>query len=229
MTKTVREQNILAMETSCSNASLVLFANGEEILSSEWTAQRSHNSRIFDILEEARPLLEQHCPDLILVGAGPGSYSGIRVALAVADGLGMAYGAPVIAVNSWEALPHEGRDALVLSDARRGGWALGYLAKGKWTGLLRITDRDETDQAIQLAKSEGKLLLSCETEEKLENWKWSGFQAGITPQASLLVSSWNSKTVEEQEILKNVPPSPLYVREPNITPAKCAAWQKGLA
>lgn len=229
MTKTVREQNILAMETSGSTASLVLFANGEEILSAEWTAQRSHNSRIFDILEEARPLLELHRPDLILVGAGPGSYSGIRVALAVADGLGMAYGASVVAVNSWEALPHGGRDALVLSDARRGGWALGYLAGGKWIGLLRITDRDETDQAIQLAKSEGKYLLSCETEEKLESWQWSGFQTGLTPQASLLISSWNSKTLEEQEILKNAPPAPLYVREPNITPAKCAAWQKGLA
>ena len=229
MTNMTREQNILALETSNASASLCLFSEGKEVFAAEWTAERSHNSRIFDILKKAETILYQYKPDLILVGAGPGSYSGIRVSLAVADGLGLVYGAPVVAVNSWEALPHEGRDTLVLSDARRGGWALGYLTRGKWTGDLVIATREEAIAALETAKKEDLSLLSSESKEKLEACGWSDFEADSRPKAENLIHSWNSKTIEEQSVLRNTPLSPLYVREPNITPAKRAAWQKGQA
>lgn len=229
MTNTQQAAHILAIETSCSTASLTLFTDGREIFSESWTALRSHNSRIFDVLEKARPLLIQYKPELILVGAGPGSYSGIRVALATADGLSLIYGAKVVAVNSWEALPHEGKDALILSDARRGGWALGQLKAGKWEGSLTILTKEEALQAVKEAKSDKKVLLSCEDIEKLLTNSFVDFSANCIPTASGLIDSWNTKTTEEQSILINTPPAPLYVREPNITPAKKAAWQKNNA
>lgn len=229
MTNTQRASHILAMETSCSTASLTLFADGQQIFSESWTALRSHNSRIFDVLEKARPLLNQYKPEIILVGAGPGSYSGIRVALAAADGLSLIYGSRVVAVNSWEALPHEGKDALILSDARRGGWALGQLKEGKWAGSLTILTKEEALQAVNDAKSNKRLLLSCEDKEKLHTNAFVDFSANCIPTASGLIASWSQKTAEEQSILINTLPTPLYVREPNITPAKKAAWQKNNA
>lgn len=63
--------------------------------------------------------------DLIAVCHGPGSFTGIRVAVAVARGFALATGLPLVPVNALEALaeaapaPESGR-ILALLDARRG-------------------------------------------------------------------------------------------------------------
>jgi tRNA threonylcarbamoyladenosine biosynthesis protein TsaB len=75
--------------------------------------------------------------DLIAATVGPGSFTGIRAALALAHGIGLATGAPVVAVSVGEALaealPHLGRRQLwsVIDNLRgqifleRGGSVLG--------------------------------------------------------------------------------------------------------
>jgi len=63
--------------------------------------------------------------DLIAVTVGPGSFTGIRAGLALAHGIGVATGRPVVAVTVAEAfassLPHLGRRELwSVIDSRRG-------------------------------------------------------------------------------------------------------------
>jgi tRNA threonylcarbamoyladenosine biosynthesis protein TsaB len=60
--------------------------------------------------------------ELVAVGAGPGSYTGLRIALASARGVARAHGASVLGVSSLRALaePVAGRAALAVLDARRG-------------------------------------------------------------------------------------------------------------
>ncbi len=60
--------------------------------------------------------------DTILVGIGPGSFSGIRVAIATAQGLARAAGAPVIPIRSSDALGLRFQHVTflgVFTDARR--------------------------------------------------------------------------------------------------------------
>lgn len=219
--------NIFAMETSCPRATLTLKKGEVEQVNREWIAERSHNSRIFDLLEEIKPVLEANPPELILVGAGPGSYSGVRVALAVADGLALAYGSRVVAVPSWEALPVSDERAMVLSDARRGGWAVAVMEKGELTGEFRIVPTNEVEGEVAAFLQEGGEILTCEDEGKIRNLGLEGVKSGLIPEANRLITAWERKKEESKDILLNKVPSPMYVRDPHITEAKRALWEKG--
>ena len=69
---------ILALETSTSQASLAVWRDGEVVREWSFCSERSHNSLLFAPLREAWAVAE---PDLMVVGTGPGSYAGVRVAL----------------------------------------------------------------------------------------------------------------------------------------------------
>lgn len=219
--------SILSLETSCPLASICLRVGGETVFESEWRAERSHNSRIFDLLKDAKPYMDKNPPSLILVGAGPGSYSGVRVALAAADGLALVYGAKVVSLPSWEALPHGGQPSFVVSDARRGGWALGVLEEGRMPPGLTIMKREEADAFFSSHRQPDKLFLTTEPAEKMAAHGWTFFKADLIPSASRLLDAWEQRSPEEQRKKWEEVPAPIYVREPHITQAKRSAWEKG--
>ena len=83
----------------------------------------------------------------LVVGIGPGSYTGIRRAIATFQGWHLALGTPVTAVGSMELLArvaHEalGGDCLLASDAQRGEWACSEMHEGRLTGAPRLMARE---------------------------------------------------------------------------------------
>jgi tRNA threonylcarbamoyladenosine biosynthesis protein TsaB len=116
---------ILAIDTSNHLALALLETDGiHETLALEHTenAGRAHAEIILERIQAlfTRANLEPHA-DLIAVGAGPGSYTGLRVGASLALGLARAWNAQVIGVPSLEAIAitREGR-VTVSMDARRG-------------------------------------------------------------------------------------------------------------
>lgn len=115
--------NLLALDTSTEYLSLALIL-GEERYSRDIHAVQSH-SKI--ILPEIQGLLTQanvQLKDLhgIAFGSGPGSFTGLRIACGVAQGLAFGLNLPVVGVCSLLALAEQADASRVVTclDARMG-------------------------------------------------------------------------------------------------------------
>lgn len=89
---------ILAFDTSSCACTAALFdADGTCLGRIDETIGRGHAERLVPMLDE---LLDGRRADRILVGVGPGSFTGIRVAIAAAHGLAIGWGADLAGMAS---------------------------------------------------------------------------------------------------------------------------------
>ena len=130
---------VLALETSTVQGSVALQRSGEVVYTASFLSARTHNSMIFGPLEEALKLAGGL--DCIIVGTGPGSYTGVRVGLAAALGVGMSRQAPVIGWTSFAALPSPPPRYAVVGDARREQWHFTEMAEGEMVAASVVGDR----------------------------------------------------------------------------------------
>lgn len=118
---------ILAIETSSETASCALLS-GDTVLSRASSGVRTHSQSILpmvqQLLAEAGLTLSQ-C-DAIAFGAGPGSFTGVRTACGIAQGLAYGAGLPVLPLITLDAMALACRaqtgatDVLAVLDARMG-------------------------------------------------------------------------------------------------------------
>ena len=110
-----------ALETSTEWCSVALWTDGE-IAALERRAGQRHSELALPMLErlaaDAGLALTQL--DAVAFGAGPGSFTGLRIACALAQGLALARNLPVIGIPTLEALAQEAGAARVVAclDAR---------------------------------------------------------------------------------------------------------------
>ncbi len=107
---------ILAFDTATDRATSALVGDGEVL--------GERVSRASTLLEDVDALLRQasaHAGDVeaLAVGTGPGSFTGTRIGLAVARGLGLALDVPAAGVSTLAALAAGAPGAVPVIDAKR--------------------------------------------------------------------------------------------------------------
>ena len=137
--------NLLAIETATEACSVAL-VHGETVIARTELAPRRHAERVLPMADEllAEAGIGKHALDVIAVGRGPGAFTGVRLAVSLAQGMAMALGLPVVTVSSLAALaleaPEDDAAILAVIDARMGEiYAACYQRDGNG-GLLALDE-----------------------------------------------------------------------------------------
>ena len=125
-----------AIETSTEWCSVALWSDGE-VAALERRAGNRHSELALPMLES---LLKRQEIDAVAFGAGPGAFTGLRIACALAQGLAFARNLPVIGISTLEALAQEAGAARVVAciDARMSEVYYAALEKraGRWHEVI---------------------------------------------------------------------------------------------
>jgi tRNA threonylcarbamoyladenosine biosynthesis protein TsaB len=111
---------ILAIDTATLVASAAVW-DGEVRAAGEATAQ-THSEMLLPLIDQvlARAGLRPVDLDAVACGAGPGSFTGLRIGLSTAKGICFAMGRPLVLASSLAALSLEGRGVvLAVLDAKK--------------------------------------------------------------------------------------------------------------
>jgi tRNA threonylcarbamoyladenosine biosynthesis protein TsaB len=110
---------ILAFDTSSAACTAALFDDSAACIARrDEVIGRGHAERLVPMIAE---LLEGRSPNRILVGVGPGSFTGIRVAIAAAHGLAIGWGAELAGISSLALIAAGARPDREVAAAVTGG------------------------------------------------------------------------------------------------------------
>lgn len=161
---------LLAIETSGRTGSIALDAGGT-VTERTIATPREQTAQILALVDEllAASGLVLADLDALVFGRGPGSFTGLRVAAAVVQGLSLASGVPIVAVSSLAALAQRGFQGRRVGAAGSGSGP--SLRSGSGSGMGAGTDQSGVWTAP------GRAL--CCVDARMGEVYWAGFrQAG---------------------------------------------------
>jgi tRNA threonylcarbamoyladenosine biosynthesis protein TsaB len=113
---------VLGLDTCLAACSVAVSAGGRVLAHESEALARGHQERLAPMARRVMAAADLRFDQLARIGVtvGPGSFTGLRVGLAFAKGLGAALGAPVAGVGVLEALAAEAEGLVFAAvDARR--------------------------------------------------------------------------------------------------------------
>lgn len=207
---------ILALETATDPGSVALWRDGRVVARS--CPDNLSNSA--SLLPVAEAMLREEGLDFaeidgIAFGAGPGSFTGLRVSCGVAQGLAVARNLPLLGVGTLEAmaLAADNDRVIVALDARMGEVYFGFFVDGVGQGDIGVYPPESVpvpDSAGWCACGNGLTaypLLRERLGSVVTTW-----QPDIMPQAGL-VARLAGPRMERGECIDPADAAPLYVRD----------------
>jgi len=158
-------------------------------------------------------LLDGRRADKILVGIGPGSFTGIRVGVAAAHGLAIGWNAELKGMSSLALLAAGAKRSGPVAAAVIGGHGELFVQEfdgesgGPVGELINATPADAAKQVsapIVLGSGAAQLIAARGSGEAVEAWPLARNALSLPP------------------TLRSLDPSPLYARAPDATPRQAA-------
>jgi len=197
---------ILALELSTARGSLA-WLDGNLKNAREWPNDRKNSAAFFQNLEAVTRKFAS--PEIIIVGLGPGSYAGTRIAISAAIGLQLSSKARLIGFPSICAMECETDEYCTIGDARRKSF---FFARVRDRALAEgPTLYSEAEMKKKLDKTESTISIFC--SESLPQ-----FQRAVIRYPSAVVLGRLAQEAGRGFFLP--PLEPIYLREPHITMPK---------
>lgn len=94
----------LSIDTSTEVAAIALSEQGAPCAEASWTVGMEHTTQLLPALGKLLGLngVELSSAKAVFVGLGPGSFSGVRVALSTAKGIALSLGIPIVGISTLE-------------------------------------------------------------------------------------------------------------------------------
>lgn len=198
---------ILALELSTARGSLAWLDEDGASLSRDWPNDRKNSAAFFENLADATKKLG--APDTIIVGLGPGSYAGTRIAISAAIGLGVSSGARLIGFPSICAMESNAQEYSVIGDARRKSF---FFARIRANNLVQ-GPTPFSESALKSKLDTIDIATPVFTSDSLLQ-----FERAVVRFPSALVLARLAR--EPQRSFSLPPLEPIYLREPHITMPK---------
>lgn len=153
----------LAIEFSTDRRSVAVVRDGAVL--AEVVHQATRTTPVFAMIADvlARAGVGRDAVGCIAVGIGPGSYTGVRLAISVAQGWQLANGVKIASVTSFEAMAVAAKalaagPVLLAADAQRGEFAVAVAEDGRLTGPIHLAAGD----ALKVRIAEGEAVAGPE-------------------------------------------------------------------
>ena len=202
---------ILAFDTSTPACTAALFAaDGSLFASRDEIIGRGHAERLVPLIAE---MLDGHMPSQLLVGVGPGSFTGLRIAIAAAQGLGIGWDVPVCGMSSLALLaasaPGDGPVAAALAGGHGELFVQQFQRRplkpaGEMFNLPASAAADIIDAPLVVGTGADALVAARGHGEALP----------------VLPSAANALNLPKK--LRTLDPKPLYARAPDAQPRQAA-------
>jgi tRNA threonylcarbamoyl adenosine modification protein YeaZ len=208
------DRTVLAIDLSSPRGVIAVVRGDVVIFESAFQSERSHNAQVFAPLTEALAVIGSS-EAVIAVGTGPGSYTGVRISIAAAQGVALSRNWPVIGWPSIAAVDLP--EYSVLGDARRGQFYTAKVSEGRLLAAPEIL----TAEAAQAQIAGGGVWLTLDAKAPLGLSAVTVHQPEAVSLARIVARLSDAELAEQSARMLE----PVYLQEAFITVAKKAGKQ----
>ena len=194
---------ILALELSTSRGSLA-WRDSEIEFTQQWPNDRKTSAAFFENLQAVRRKFG--APETIIVGLGPGSYAGTRIAISAAIGIQLSCDARLIGYPSICAIECDAQEYCAIGDARRKSFFFARILKNEVIEGPRLFSESELKARLE-SLDPATTVFSSELLPQ--------FERPMISYPSALILAGLAKEPRRSFCLP--PLEPIYLREPHIT------------
>jgi tRNA threonylcarbamoyl adenosine modification protein YeaZ len=202
---------ILAFDTSSAACTAALFdGSGDCIASRDELIGRGHSERLVPMLAE---LLDGRAAAQIIVGVGPGSFTGIRVGIAGAHGLAIGWGAQLIGMSSLALLAAAAGVQGAVAAAVTGGHGELFVQEFEGATGRALTELVNLAPARAAAATTANIVVGSAASILVDARGWGEAREAVP-------SAVHTLMVHEE--LRRLPAKPVYARAADARPRQAA-------